>query len=214
VRRLRRWLTLLLGLLLLAISVAGTLFGNFKPVYIVWTQDDSTTPQPSRRTMLLNTMTDSMMFETRTFINEPQAGWDAGWRTESKFVVRQAYRPTAAEDGLFPVPPSFTDTFDVRRWTAESWRGFAFYHQSYNTNNGLDAKVRGIAVPHWFTGGLGLLLTGLAGRGFLVARRQRRRLVAGHCPACGYDLRATPGRCPECGAGAEGITPPGRPGAS
>jgi hypothetical protein len=38
--------------------------------------------------------------------------------------------------------------------------------------------------------------------------RRRRQKPPGHCPGCGYDLRASPGRCPECGtiSAAEGTS--------
>jgi hypothetical protein len=39
--------------------------------------------------------------------------------------------------------------------------------------------------------------------GFVASVALRRRhATRGCCPACGYDLRATPGRCPECGTAA------------
>ena len=52
-------------------------------------------------------------------------------------------------------------------------------------------------LPLW------LVIAPLAITSLLLQRRARRlhRLrIAGLCPACGYDLRATPQRCPECGA--------------
>jgi len=58
---------------------------------------------------------------------------------------------------------------------------------------------KAIVLPYW-------LLIGIAMSPWLVYawRRWRgraaRRIAAGLCPACGYDLRASPERCPECGA--------------
>ena len=50
-----------------------------------------------------------------------------------------------------------------------------------------------VSVPHWFLIGLFLLPAAT------TLRQRARSYPAGCCPACGYDLRATPDRCPECG---------------
>ena len=56
-------------------------------------------------------------------------------------------------------------------------------------------------APVWFI----CLLTGV-----LPAWRSRvlfrKRYPFGHCPKCGYDLRATPEQCPECGHRAKAST--------
>ena len=63
-------------------------------------------------------------------------------------------------------------------------------------------EIRAYAWPAWITyaSTLGAVVALVGRRG----RAAERRRLAGLCPACGYDLRATPGRCPECGAGRNG----------
>ena len=58
------------------------------------------------------------------------------------------------------------------------------------------SRVCGVVVPLWFP------LAAFAACPLWWAHRRRklrRRLDRRLCPACGYDLRASPERCPECG---------------
>ena len=63
------------------------------------------------------------------------------------------------------------------------------------------------ASPHWtLCAGCSALPSVWVMATLLAWWRRGRRSAAGLCPACGYDLRASPGRCPECGAEPKGAT--------
>jgi hypothetical protein len=62
-----------------------------------------------------------------------------------------------------------------------------------------------VTVPYWMAA---LPPACVGGFSLWRWRRQRRRSHGGRCPACGYDLRATPQRCPECGRTAPTVPTP------
>jgi hypothetical protein len=71
------------------------------------------------------------------------------------------------------------------------------------------AHVRSLYVSYWLAAALLFLppIALLASR-VVQARMSSWRRRVGLCPACGYDLRATPGRCPECGVVPAAPPPP------
>jgi hypothetical protein len=79
----------------------------------------------------------------------------------------------------------------------------------FGTGNspGLAFSVDERWLPHWLPCLVTAILPALASARLLRRRRRRRRVGRGLCPACGYDLRATPGRCPECGWAGQAVTP-------
>jgi hypothetical protein len=63
--------------------------------------------------------------------------------------------------------------------------------------------VQTYRLPLWPLVLAAALVVGHAG---LRQIRRARRIAAGRCAACGYDLCATPDRCPECGVAAGGTS--------
>lgn len=70
--------------------------------------------------------------------------------------------------------------------------GFGWTDYTFSVRPKPSIRIKDVRVPYWFLISLAAIRPGMR----LFGKPPRR---PGHCPACGYDLRATPGRCPECG---------------
>ena len=108
-----------------------------------------------------------------------QIGWATGcvfgWmgKTNSEPLVN-SYPPVEVS-GLFAGDPQF---HHIGR--------FAYLHSTGGF---------GVFAPFWFA----MFIAAILPAAWLRSRRRRGSPDPGICPACGYDLRATPDRCPECG---------------
>ena len=115
----------------------------------------------------------------------------------------QTTRPRAVDIQLNDV-----ETFDhvsSDTWDEFGLSGYDFpLWQRFGFGYGDDETGRWIKVPLWCPAVLSAVLPALALRRWRRAKRRSRR---GLCPACGYDLRASPGRCPECGTPAAATGP-------
>jgi hypothetical protein len=74
--------------------------------------------------------------------------------------------------------------------------GFQAMHYADTSRPGRRYDNWVLGVRAWMAMALLLLMPAVWVKRFCKSRRARRH---GLCPACGYDLRATPERCPECG---------------
>ena len=137
--------------------------------------------------------------------------WVVSYR-KTRYVARYS---THGSVGAFVRAGSLRLMSDSSEYGVEKWQVRAYDHEP-GARNVLDtdgsgtagfrlARVRDrvhsrgmviVTVPLWAVVAASAVLPSMRIGGHL---RRRRRTACGRCPACGYDLRATPHRCPECG---------------
>jgi hypothetical protein len=109
-------------------------------------------------------------------------------RERDGWVLNTHDRPPDLACGFGRDPFTFTHRF--------SRAGLRFDAGQWGWGDGPRRPYLRIDVPHWMI----IVVTSIAPLLVTFRSLHRRHYVeAGHCPRCGYDLRATPERCPECG---------------
>lgn len=161
----------------------------------------------------LRSYSDSQFLGTRTLVSTPEADALASrgiasrngvlkigaWHAVRAGNTRTRVNLTAKARAQFEFTPLDQDpeNLDDSR-PGLGITSFALAWQSRGSGTSLGPQSdHSLSLPHAFIATLLAIpplawLTGLW--------RDRRRYPKGHCPQCGYDLRASGDRCPECGA--------------
>jgi hypothetical protein len=128
-------------------------------------------------------------------------------RGEFAFHHRELGRlPWAARHTRRPWPVRVSSLWVVGLQSGYADQGLAFTYRHHRRGGfhwlSFDVsqrRYRYATLPAWSLCALLIVLPACAVV-LHVANRARRHVRPGLCPACHYDLRATPRRCPECGA--------------
>ena len=105
---------------------------------------------------------------------------------------------TGIGPGSAPVSGLVTTKLIVDLFPGKMHGGWAWVHTIDATlgNPPVTFTFHAVAAPMW---AISLALLAWPVVRAVRIRRRRRREHIGHCPECGYDLRASLDRCPECG---------------
>jgi hypothetical protein len=153
-----------------------------------------------------------VLWGDRTVAVPPAAGLDRRMFTVESAgggVLLHAGRVVTADPATRAGPPTRGWVVQTKRYTRmpaggavrycrHRWLGFGFDSSRSVSPLTTNQAVR-LVIPYWFVAVCAATLPLAWVRRRLVVL-PRLRAMRGECPACGYDLRATPERCPECGA--------------
>ena len=111
-------------------------------------------------------------------------------RLDQEIALLNEWLHSSSEPGLYVLG----GTPDLMVDHALLWRLGSARDAYVRRNKNAETDGTMVRVPLW-------ALMAAFGLPFVwgFGRLLRRRILPGHCPTCGYDLRATSDRCPECG---------------